>query len=422
LSRTLQLITARAFLATRWRQVILRDRATIERYHAKRLRALVADVSAGLPFYRGYSASRFEALPIIDKSTLLAHFREMNEAGFSVEDLRAALARGEETIGSHVVGQSTGTSGNRGYYVIADAERFLWLGTILGKTLPDALWRRHRVALAMPGRSSLYRSASLGSRIELRFFDLARGMESWVDALVAFAPDTIVASPKVLRWLAERGKLGAARIFSGGEVLDPLDRAVIEATAGTKVREIYMATEGLLGVGCSHGTLHLAEDVMHFEWERPDPQSRLVAPMITDFTRRAQAMMRYRLNDLLELDDRRCPCGSVYQPVRQVVGRHDDILHLPGAAGGRRAVTPDVVRNAVVGSCSAIEDFRIVQTAPDTVQVSLAEDLPADVDGMVQSALAAQLGIMGIAARIQIRRGISVAFDRKLRRVWRGCD
>ena len=53
LSRTLQLITARAFLATRWRQVILRDRATIERYHAKRLHARVADVSGRRPFYRG---------------------------------------------------------------------------------------------------------------------------------------------------------------------------------------------------------------------------------------------------------------------------------------------------------------------------------------------------------------------------------
>ncbi len=49
-------------------------------------------------------------------------------------------------------------------------------------------------------------------------------------------------------------------------MLDPLDRAAIEAATGVTVREIYMATEGLFGVACPHGTLHLAEDVVKFEW------------------------------------------------------------------------------------------------------------------------------------------------------------
>ena len=75
--------------------------------------------------------------------------------------------------------------------------------------------------------------------------------------MLAFAPDTIVAPPKVLRRLAESGRLTARHIFSGAEVLDPLDRAVIEAATGGTVREIYMATEGLLGVSCPLGTLHL---------------------------------------------------------------------------------------------------------------------------------------------------------------------
>ena len=79
----------------------------------------------------------------------------------------------------------------------------------------------------MPGLSSLYRSASTGSRIALGFFDLAEGVDAWADRLAAFTPDTIVAPPKVLRRLAERGQLPARNIFSGAEVLDPLDRAAI---------------------------------------------------------------------------------------------------------------------------------------------------------------------------------------------------
>ena len=87
--------------------------------------------------------------------------------------------------------------------MISDAERFVWLGTILAKTLPDALWRRHRVALAMPGLSSLYRSASTGSRIALGFFDLAEGVEI-----------RIIGEPSADP--AEK-RLKAERLFLGGQ-------------------------------------------------------------------------------------------------------------------------------------------------------------------------------------------------------------
>ena len=62
-------------------------------------------------------------------------------------------------------------------------------------------------------------------------------------------------------------------------MLDPLDRAVIETRFGVRLREIYMATEGLLGVACEHGTLHLCEDTMKFEWEDPMPGSGLLSPL-----------------------------------------------------------------------------------------------------------------------------------------------
>jgi putative adenylate-forming enzyme len=422
MSIKLRLIAASAFAVARWRQHALRDRPAIERFQRDQLRRLVADACSTLPFYRKFSGLPFESLPIIDKTTLLANFAGMNRAGLDVDSVRSALARGQERVSDLVIGQSTGTSGNRGYYVISDEERFVWLGTILAKTLPDALWRRLRVAIAMPGLSSLYRSASTGSRITLGFFDTARGDESWTDELAAFAPDVIVAPPKVLRWLAEGGRLNAPRIFSGGEVLDPLDRAVIETATGRKVREIYMATEGLFGVGCSQGVLHLAEDVVHFEWEQPDPNSPLRSPIVTDFTRRTQALIRYRMNDLLELADEPCPCGSAFQAVRRIVGRQDDIFLMLAADGARRMVTPDVLRNAVVDSHLAIEDFRIVQTAADVIVVTLAADLPSDIDALVVARLGKRLGEMGIVARINVVRGLSVPFDSKLRRVRRACN
>lgn len=410
---------AQAYLAARWRSARLDSRAAIERHHDRQLARLTRRAACDLPYYRPFAGQPFDAWPVIDKAVLLDNFAAMNRAALDAGTVRATLAAGSEHLAGHLIGMSTGTSGNRGYYVITERERFVWLGTILAKTLPDALWRRHRVALALPALSGLYQSASLGSRIDLRFFDLAAGPEAWLDALTDFAPDTIVAPPKVLRWLAERGRLGAERIFSGAEVLDPLDRSIIEAATGHRVREIYMATEGLFGVSCPHGTLHLAEDVVHFEFSRPAPSSALVSPIVTDFTRRAQAMIRYRMNDLFELDSAPCPCGSSFQAVKRIEGRSDDVFLLADQAGTVQLVTPDILRNAIVDADPSIRDFRVVQTGARTITVSLEPALSSDVDARVRASISARLGQRQLELEISVDRTITVDFTRKLRRVSR---
>lgn len=346
----------------------------------------------------------------------MANLGDCNLGGFSKPFIRDALQEGCVHHHGYYFGQSTGTTGNRGYYVISEKERFIWLGTILAKALPDALLRKHRVAIALPGMSSLYASANTGSRIQLAFFDTAHGMQSWENDLVRFAPDTIVASPKVLRYLAERGKLSAHNIFSGAEVLDPVDRTVIEAETGVTLREIYMATEGLFGVSCVHGSMHLAEDVVHFEWEDIAPDSALKKPIVTDFTRSSQAMVRYRMNDLLELSDEPCPCGSAFQRVKAIHGRADDIFLMTSNNGTVVTVTPDVIRNAIIDAHPVIDDFRAVQIGPLTIEITLGEN-SSEAAHCVQELLTERLAYLEISAKILVQTGIKVPFDSKLRRV-----
>jgi len=409
-----------AFLRTRWLAWRLRTRGAVETHRARNLDRMMREVVTRRPYYRDKGITRFDQMPVMDKSSLLADFSQLNSAGLSADQVREALERGEERLDGYVIGRSTGTSGNRGYYVISERERFVWLGTLLAKTLPDALWARHRVALAMPGLPRLYTSASSGSRIDLRFFDLARGVEAWAGELAAFSPDTIVAPPKVLRYLAERDLLRATHLFSGAEVLDQIDRSIIEDRTGRIVRQIYMATEGLFGVACPYGTLHLAEDAVAFEWQAAAERSALVTPLITDFTRRVQVMARYRMNDLLELSGTPCPCGSPFQAVARIEGRQDDIFLLPGRDGGRRPLTPDVLRNAVVDADRRITDFRIIQREADHVEVRLEETVAAEADAAVEASLVRLFGRTGLApVRISVERGIALPLDRKLRRVCR---
>ena len=399
----------------------LQTREDVLRWKNAQLDRFIRRTIRRVPFYENSGALRLDQLPIIDKANLLANFERLNTKGVTFQEARDALDRGDERVRGLVAGQSTGTSGNRGVFVISDAERFTWLGVILAKTLPDFPFTRHKVALALPGYSQLYASAAETGRLAIRFFDLALGVDRWRDDLRSFAPDTIVAPPKVLRALAEGGGLRAKHVFSGAEVLDSIDREIIEAGLGARVREIYMATEGLFGVACPDGVLHLAEDVVAFEWEHPPGSSELVAPIITDFTRSTQIMARYRMNDLLRLSPTLCPCGSPLQAVASVEGRQDDVFHLKGGLGqGLVLVTPDVARNAVIDADRRIQDFRIVQTGPDQIELSLDIALAPEAVSAAAASLSAALAKVGAThVDIRLKAGLDIPLDQKLRRVRR---
>jgi phenylacetate-coenzyme A ligase PaaK-like adenylate-forming protein len=142
-------------------------------------------------------------------------------------------------------------------------------------------------------------------------------------------------------------------------------------------------------------------------------------PVVTDFIRRAQVMARYKMNDLLDLSDAPCRCGSPLQAVRRIEGRRDDVFELRAADGSFRLVTPDILRNAVVDADPRIQDYRILQTGPGTIEVHLPEVLKGAADGAVRDALTKAAGRMGVTPVVTVRAGIATPYDRKLRRVMR---
>jgi phenylacetate-coenzyme A ligase PaaK-like adenylate-forming protein len=175
-----------------------------------------------------------------------------------------------------------------------------------------------------------------------------------------------------------------------------------------------MATEGLMGIACEQGVLHLCEDAVAFEWEDV-PGSDLKAPVITDFVRTTQAMCRYRMNDLLRLGEP-CRCGSPYQTVAEIAGRADDVLII----GGSHTITPDLLRNAIVDSDRRISDFRLRQTGADRLSLNV---VPFGAVEGARNALLVALARQGITAHIELDNTPLAVSPRKLRRierVWRG--
>jgi putative adenylate-forming enzyme len=407
---------AASFILTRWVSRKGLSRAAFERWQARALRRWLARDLPRAPFYRAAAPRALQDLPVTGKALLMAQFDRFNTGAVSADQAWAALdASG--MIGGLTVGASTGTSGNRGLFIISEAEKYRWLGAILAKTLADLLWQRQRVAIVLPRNASLYDSARRTRRLDLRFFDVTLGAEHWRAALEHFNPTVIVAPPRMLRHFAdERFRLAPIRVFSAAETLDAIDQTAAERYFGLKLGQIYMATEGLLAVTCRKGRLHLAEDSVFFEFE-PAGEG-LVTPLVTAFRRQTQIMARYRMNDLLRLSDHPCPCGSPLRAVDEVVGRADDAFRLPTRGGGVTLLTPDILRNAVLEADRRIDDFRLIQTAPDAIELRLKPELATPAAHAAAAALRHLLAARQAQATVTLARAdMPLDTQRKLRRV-----
>ena len=368
-----------SYLAARHRRFA--DRDALLAWQQPRLQGALHRARVRFPGYRGVTDDDLAAFPLMDRGTWLDGFSGLNDRGLSLEECLAAARDAEAgrsfgtTLRGVSVGLSTGTSGRQGAFLTSPAERSRWAGTLLAKALPGDLLAGARIALILRAGGPLY--ASVGSsRIRFTFIDLYAPAEQQRAELLAFAPTVLAAPPVLLDQLATaraRGGLpiSPAAVYSIADVLDPDVAARIRAGFGVGVGQVYQATEGFLGITCAHGTLHLNEDLLHFE--REEVGGGRFTPVVTDLFRTTQAIIRYRIGDVLHPSAAACPCGSPLQAIDRIEGRDDDVLRLARAAGGTAPCFADLVRGLVLGTAGVV-DFHLEQDAPHHLRLAVSPD------------------------------------------------
>ncbi|MDF2715812.1 MAG: adenylate cyclase [Paenibacillus sp.] len=373
------------YLLTRHRSWSSRE--SLERWQEARIVRHLSRVRLASAFYRQHwgilPVTDWRTFPLIDKKLMMERFDELNTAGIRKEQALETALSAERTrnfrpmLGDITVGLSSGTSGSRGLFLVGPHERMAWAGAVLAKVLPRSLLHGERVAFFLRADSNLYGTVR-GGRLQFRFHDLLEPMDRHIATLEKDMPTMLVAPPSVLRLLAGaalngRLRIHPHRIVSVAEVLDPLDRLYIERAFGQTVHQIYQCTEGFLAATCRHGTLHLNEDIVCIQKEYIDAGQRKFVPVITDFSRFTQPIVRYRLNDLLTERSEPCSCGSPMTAIEAIEGRCDDLFELPSLrdAGATVTVFPDLLSRAVICSSPHIEEYKLIQVAPDRLELAL---------------------------------------------------
>jgi len=404
------------------------DRHALEAWQAKQLHHFRKKVLSKSPWFKRFLPVPFGEWPLMDKALMMQHFDLMNTAGLKRDELMACALQSEQSrdftpkIGRFSVGLSSGTSGRRGLFVVSPQEQQIWAAAMLAKALPDGLFARERVALFLRANNNLYQSVT--SRwLSLEFYDLLAPFVQQVSRLEQFSPTIIVAPAQVLRALAlavTEGKLTlkVKKVISVAEVLEEQDRALIREAFGC-VGEIYQATEGFLASTCPFGTLHLNEAFIHVEPLWLD--ERRFIPVITDFTRSTQPIVRYRLDDVLVVREDPCPCGSAARAIERIEGRQDDQLLLPDSSGYTQVVFADACSRVLAMTLPLTADYRLVQTGAESL-VLMAE-CDHSILTLCRDALNNLFRLQGIATSrlawtLQSQQ-IAANFDAKRRRIVR---
>ena len=359
-------------------------RERLEAWQAKRLAHFMAKVMPRGQRFKHLHAHSLQALPLMDKATLMGDFAGFNTRNLSLEQVLPLAVQAEQsrdfspTLGDITVGLSSGTSGAQGVFLVSSVERQRWAGILLARTLPRALLPRLlcpwlaplRIAFFLRANSRLYTTLA-SRRIDFAFHDLTLGLPAALAQLNQQQPDVLVAPATVLRGLAQAALAGQLtirprHILSVAEVLEPADADAVLSAFGRLPQQIYQASEGFLGYTCEAGTLHLNESHLHIEPQWLDAEQTRFQPIITDFSRRTQLIVRYRLNDILRVAPAPCPCGRAERAIAAVEGRADEILWLPSLDGQHlAALYPDVLRRGLLMLGPTLQEYEIRQHGLD---------------------------------------------------------
>ncbi len=206
----------------------------------------------------------------------------------------------------------------------------------------------------------------------------------------------------------------------------PATKARIEAAFGAQAFDLPGLTEiAAWGFECEarSGLTHVHEDYCYPEVL--DEQDRPVKPgekgelVFTSLYRKAMPLLRYRTRDLVQLSDRRCPCGrSLVALEGGVLARLDDMKKVRGIIVYPRRI------EEIVRTHASVDEFQIVFRRVDglddvLVRIDPAPTLAATERDGFQQAIAQGLQVgLGIRVTVELTEpGALPRWDHKARRV-----
>lgn len=114
-------------------------------------------------------------------------------------------------------------------------------------------------------------------------------------------------------------------IITHAEILTPKMKELIEEVFEAKVHDEYGTTEfNRMAWTCEEGNYHLDMESVYFEFEDTELGKELVA---TSLVKDGMPMIRYRMGDIVELNDSSCSCNLGLESLSKIKGRKKNFIN-----------------------------------------------------------------------------------------------
>lgn len=357
----------------------------LKRYQEGRLRRVIDQAYNHVPFYRRLFDERhlkphdirkpedLHKLPFLSRDNVRARYDQLRADN-------ASSFRPAEAL-------TTGTTGTPLRFLVDRPSNVLefvyywrhwgWAGFRLGDPFAELRWdyfnRRAETAEELWHYQPAFRRLLLNS---VRISRERIGVYAW--ALRKFRPKFIHGRPSNLYCLAlflrERSldDIPFMAAFTGGEVVLPEHRVMIEKTFGCKVLDHYAHMERCMAVTqCPEGGYHinLEYGILQLTQEKEREDGVTIGRVVcTSLHKMAMPFLRYKIEDILELypPEKRCPCGRTLPLVKAIHGRVRPIIM---SLDGR----PVTTLAAPIRGVKGVRAFQFTHEAPGQMIVRIVK-------------------------------------------------
>ena len=318
------------------------SRNEIDEFQNKRFKGLILFISQKVPFYKKYfrknglNPSDFKTiqdislLPIITKSTIRNHFRDLCVEGYNKKtiEMKSSGSTGFQTtvlVDNKVLTEVLSTQllfWSWGGFQLGD--RHLQTGMSLNR----GIIKRFKDYLFQ-----CYYFSAFG----LKDSDLLKCIETIQQKNIHFIFGYASSLYVIAKYLESRNQqLQVKKLFTRGDCLFPNYRLLIEKTFNAQVIDCYGLGEGLQ-VACqcsSHDYLHIAEhhlfvEITNKETAKNTSNEKIGNVIVTRFEPGPMPLIRYETGDISSLHDGKCKCGRNLKLLSRVLGRDTDIIRSP---------------------------------------------------------------------------------------------
>jgi phenylacetate-CoA ligase len=395
--------------------------AQVAAYQAEQFRQLRDHAYTHSRFYQQFHRGLFDCplheLPVLTKAMMMDHFDELvTDPAIHLEKVRAHASnsrQGAPFLNRYRVTATSGSSGHPGFFVFNPEE---WI-TIMASFARGQEWSgktmnlAHRTRMAsVASRSPWHLSSQVAETAKSWWIPTLRlaasePLPDIVRQLNAFQPEVLIAYASMARLLAEEQLAGRLLIqprfvYVSSEVLTDDTRHRVKSAWEDEPFNQYGSTE-TANIAAEYKTdrrLHVYDDLVIVEsvdeQYRPVPSGEYGTKMlVTTLFSRTQPLIRYEMNDSVQLSREIDSSSLPFQVIQGIQGRTEDILYLPGVMGGEIAIQP-LVFNRVMDIVPA-SGWQIVQEA-DSLSVLLSGVPLSFVDDFLISRLTAELASQGV--------------------------